>query len=263
MQERIDRSVSWACRRRRSRGVWLASSIAILLLPSLPAMAGDYRSGFDLAITVPDVWLVLTQDEVARHADAFLGGGSDDGGASGRGARSRSEPSPDASVAGHEYEEEADASASVGSGETSVLHAIPPEMRREVFQRIQDGELEIFYRREGQSGTFIDNVNLMLQLTALPESKEQLDSVCAVLPSEFSRVFGRPVGLDSCEVRDMVGRRALYLQFDGAVAGTKTMQYQIQRAPNVTLVLTATASNANVARMLSEFEAMVSSIRFD
>ena len=36
------------------------------------AAAGDYRSGFGFGITVPDVYLVLTAEEVARKADLFL-----------------------------------------------------------------------------------------------------------------------------------------------------------------------------------------------
>ena len=67
----------------------------------------------------------------------------------------------------------------------------------------------------------------------------------------------------NCELRDMVGRRALYLQFDGAIAGTKTLQYQIERNAQVTLVLTATAATPNLPRMLGEFEAMVASMRID
>ena len=82
-----------------------------------------------------------------------------------------------------------------------------------------------------------------------------------VLPGEFSRLFGRIVSLDGCELRTIAGRNALYLEFDGALPGTKTIQYQLQRNPRETLILTATARSIDLPRMLSEFEAMVSSIR--
>ena len=74
-------------------------------------------------------------------------------------------------------------------------------------------------------------------------------------------MFGRPIGLDDCELRAVVGRPSLYLAFDGALAGTKTVQYQVQRSAGETLILTATAKTSNVPRMLGEFEAMVASIR--
>ena len=67
--------------------------------------------------------------------------------------------------------------------------------------------------------------------------------------------------MDACEMRKRVNRSALYLQFDGAVPGTTTLQYHIRSDPNATLVLTATAATANLPRMLSEFEEMIASIR--
>ena len=102
-----------------------------------------------------------------------------------------------------------------------------------------------------------------LRLAELPANDGQLREICQLLPGEFSRMFGRPIALDDCELRAVAGRRSLYLAFDGALVGTKTLQYQVQRANGQTLILTATSKVANVPRMLSEFEAMVASIRPD
>ncbi len=139
--------------------------------------------------------------------------------------------------------------------------SVPPEMRRVVFNRVEAGELEIFYRREGSAESFVDNVNIMTQPADLPGSAHQVEGVCRILPAEFSRVFGRPIGMDSCEMRELMGRPALYLQFDGAIPGTTTLQYQLQRRVGETLVLTATAARSNLARLQGEFEEMVASIR--
>lgn len=138
---------------------------------------------------------------------------------------------------------------------------IPSAMRGEVFARVQRGEIEIFYRTEGVDFDFIDNVNVMVQRARIPTNQAQLDEICSVLPEEFSRMFGRPIGLDDCELRPVVGRSSLYLAFDGALAGTKTLQYQLQRSAGETLILTATAKISNVPRMLGELESMVASIR--
>jgi len=139
--------------------------------------------------------------------------------------------------------------------------SVPAAMREAVFERVEAGQLEIFYRREGMSGSFVDNVNIMRQPADLPATESQLAGVCRVLPGEFSRVFGRPIGMDSCEMRALGTRPALYLQFDGAIPGTTTLQYQLQHRVGETLVLTATASTPNLARMQGEFEEMVGSIR--
>ena len=141
------------------------------------------------------------------------------------------------------------------------LREIPTAMRREVYQRVESGQLEIFYRTEGVDVAFVDNVNVMMQPAELPSNERQLREICQLLPEEFSRIFGRPIGMENCEMRAIAGGSALYLAFDGALLGTKTLQYQIQRGDGMMLILTATATQENLPRMLSEFEGMVSSIR--
>ena len=51
--------------------IWIAGVVFWLGLAAT-AVAGEYRSGFGFGISVPEVWLVLTQGEVAEHADIFL-----------------------------------------------------------------------------------------------------------------------------------------------------------------------------------------------
>lgn len=202
---------------------WLViASVGLLLAigTTRNANAGEHESRFGFAISVPDVWMVFTSDEVVGNAGRFL----EDGGA-------------------------------------SRFEGIPEEMRRAIHDRVQAGELEIFYRSEGTPGSFVENVNVMIQEVALPGTHEQLVGVCRLLPTEFSRIFGRPIGMEACEMRLRADRRALYLQFDGPIPGTTTLQYQLARGPRTTLVLTATAMNENLPRMLSEFEEMVASIR--
>ena len=69
--------------------------------------------------------------------------------------------------------------------------------------------------------------------------------------------------MEACELRERVRRPVLYLQFEGAVPGTTTMQYQLPRDHEGTIVITATTASASLPRMLSEFEGMVESIRID
>ncbi len=195
-----------------------------LALGASPAGAREYRSGFGFGISVPDVWLVLTRGEIERGSQHFL---AVDG-------------SPD-----------------------DALERIPVAMRRTVFERVLAGELEIFYRRENASDAFVDNVNFLLQRTALPASQEQVAGVCRMLPGEFSRIFGRPIAMEACELRERARHPVFYLQFEGAVPGTTTMQYQLPRGRAETLVITATTARASLPRMLSELEGMVESIRID
>lgn len=214
-------------KRSRARLALIAALglVAPLLCAATSGEAVGHRSGFGFEISVPDTWLVLTRGAVSERSDLILG---------------ESDPQ-----------------------NPNVLDVIPEDARRAVLERIERGDLEIFYRRGAVANEFIDNINVMRQSTTFPATPEQVQAICRVLPVEFSRIFGRPIAMDHCEARDMVGRRALYFQFDGAVEGTKSLQYQIERASGDTLVLTATVANARLPQMLGEFEAIVSSIRFD
>jgi hypothetical protein len=202
---------------------WLVIA-GLLVLSTLAvgstARAGEYESGFDFGISVPDVWMVLTRDEMTENAAVFL-----------------------------------------GEGRSSEFASVPLSMRRVIYDRVLAGELEVFYRRAEVSGFFVDNVNVLMQPADLPSTLEELERICQILPTEFSRVFGRPIAMDVCEMRERVSRRALYLQFDGAILGTTTLQYQLQRDDRSTLILTATAATENLPRMLGEFEEMLASIR--
>ncbi|MBY0401973.1 hypothetical protein K2X89_16895 [Myxococcota bacterium] len=209
--------------RRCASGIGLLAGVLVGLLTGV-ASAGEFRSGFGFGISVPDIWLVLTRGEVERNSALFL---EEDGGG-------------------------------VGG-----LDRIPLSMRRTVFDRVLAGELEIFYRRESDSDVFVDNVNFLLQPAELPSTREQLAGVCRLLPGEFSRIFGRPIAMEACEMRDRARRPALYLQFEGAIPGTTTMQYQLPRDHDETLVITATTARASLPRMQDELEGMVESIRID
>jgi len=216
-----------AGRARRARAGLVCLGLSLVsALASAPivARAGEFRSGFGFGISVPDVWLVLTRGEVEQHAELFLDGS--------------------------------------GSG-VDALERIPVAMRRTVFDRVRAGELEIFYRRESETDGFVDNVNFLLQPTEPPMTRDQLVGVCRVLPTEFSRIFGRPISMEACEMRERLFRPVLYLQFEGAVPGTTTMQYQLPRTGVGTIVITATTASVSLPRMLSELEGMVESMRID
>ena len=85
----------------------------------------------------------------------------------------------------------------------------------------------------------------------LPDPPRKSFHVCSVAQS----------GWRIAKCGAIAGGSALYLAFDGALLGTKTLQYQIQRGDGMMLILTATSTENNMPRMLGEFEVMVSSIR--
>jgi hypothetical protein len=53
------------------------------------------------------------------------------------------------------------------------------------------------------------------------------------------------------------------LDFDGMAPGTRSLQVQIQKAPDSIVIVTATAKNERMALLRRDFEAVIASLRFD
>jgi hypothetical protein len=226
-------NLEWRTMKLGSAIPWMAFAWVVAL--AAPVSAAEYESGFGFGISVPDVWLVLTRSEVIESAENFF---ADSGEESGEGPGQES-----------------------GDRGSRALAKVPLAMRQDVFERVRSGEMEMFYRLASEPVRFVDNVNVMKQSANLPNTPEQVLAICRALPTEFSRIFGRPIAVDVCEMRERIGRRALYLQFDGAVPGTTTLHYQLQHGFGETLVFTATTVIANLPSVMGEFEGMISSIR--
>ena len=53
----------------------------------------------------------------------------------------------------------------------------------------------------------------------------------------------------------------LFLEFDGMVEGTRSIQYQIQKSNSVQIIITATCKNTTLDTIRDEFEEIIYSIR--
>jgi hypothetical protein len=137
---------------------------------------------------------------------------------------------------------------------------LPGPLMEQVRPMIREGKVDIFFHPDG-STFFVDNINILKQMgQSLPPVAEN-GALCAALGQELTQAFGRPIAVYACERRKMAGRDSLYLDFDGVVPGTRSLQYQVQRSDNVALIITATAKNETLAVIRSEFEAIMATLR--
>ena len=103
---------------------------------------------------------------------------------------------------------------------------------------------------------------LVLNSNWISDDPRYLKKLCPVMPSELSRAYGKLVGLYQCDARGLNGRTALYLEFDGAVQGTRSMQYQIEKSPTEMVTVTATAKDKTLGQTRADFNRMMRSVRF-
>ena len=125
---------------------------------------------------------------------------------------------------------------------------------------ISSGDVEIYFNEKASDATFADNVNVTKRIGRLPKSASESEKVCKELPAALSKLFGRTINSYECTLRYIGGMNMFYMEFDGVIQGTRSLQYQIAKSPSVLIVFTATCKNERLETMKREFEDIVSSV---
>lgn len=154
----------------------------------------------------------------------------------------------------------ADVSESALEAPTGALANIDPELLADFSRAIRKGEVEVFFRPNGDVQGFTDNVSVRATRGGLPEAPEDILASCDVLARTLSSAYGRTVELAVCEVRQVAGKRSLYVEASGAVEGIHSLQYLIEGARGELLIVTATAVTDTLPSLRGELDAMVGSL---
>jgi hypothetical protein len=137
-----------------------------------------------------------------------------------------------------------------------------PELFRSLKAKVESGSIEMLFDRTTSDSTFADNINVMIRRGRIPDALGQVQQVCEAYPTKLAKFAGRSLNVLRCERRDLGRTDAFYIEYEGVVAGTVTMQYQIPRPNNELLLVTATCKQTSVEKIRPEFEEIVRSIRF-
>ena len=139
---------------------------------------------------------------------------------------------------------------------------VNPELLRSLKAKVESGSIEMLFDRTTSDATFADNINVMVRRGRIPDAQDQVRQVCEAYPTKLAKFTGRNLDVVRCERRELDRTEAFYIEYEGVVAGTITMQYQIPRPNNEVLLVTATCKQASLERIRSEFEEIVRSIKF-
>jgi hypothetical protein len=142
------------------------------------------------------------------------------------------------------------------------LASVNPDRFRELMARVESGSVEMLFSRTTSDAAFADNINVMVRHGQIPVFRDRLAQACEGFSAKLAKTAGRTLAVVHCESRDLGTFKAVYLEYEGVVAGTVTMQYQIQRPNNELLQVTATCRQASLEKVRSEFDEIVRAIRF-
>ena len=130
--------------------------------------------------------------------------------------------------------------------------------------KVESGAFEIVYNRATSDAAFADNVNLRLGgKGAVPNNSDAVKAECTKYAQALAKSAGRTLEIAKCEDRDLGSAKTFYVEYEGRVAGTVTIQYQLVRPDGKLLYVTATCKQSSMDKFRPEFEAIVKSIRFN
>jgi hypothetical protein len=140
-----------------------------------------------------------------------------------------------------------------------VFASIDPGLKA----KVEGGSVEIFYDKTTSDATFSDNINVKLGGQGkIPSSPEAVKAQCTAYAEKLAKAAGRTLAVATCEDRSVGASKAFYVEYEGSVAATVTMQYQLVRPDNKMLFVTATCKRATLDKFRPDFEAIVRSIKF-
>ena len=135
------------------------------------------------------------------------------------------------------------------------------DLLKGVRSQIESGKIECYLNQATADVSFMDNINVMKAIGTIPENDNQLQEACDSIPKLLSSAFGRRIKVFQCKLKNVNGLDCLFLTYEGAVEGTTSLQYVIQKSRSVQIIMTATCKNATLKTIRDEFENIMYSIR--
>jgi hypothetical protein len=129
--------------------------------------------------------------------------------------------------------------------------------------KVQAGAIEIYYDRATSDATFTDYVDVKLgPKSPVPTAPADVTAACTAYGQALAKAAGKTLSIKACGPRDLGTLKALYIEYEGRVAGTVTMQYQLPRPDGRLIYVTATCKEASLDKFRPDFDGIVRSIKF-
>lgn len=132
---------------------------------------------------------------------------------------------------------------------------------RQVEELIRTGKAELLFREDADAA-FASNINIIKQIGRLPD-EDEISVFCRVVGAQLQKVAGRPIEIFACRIAEDLPIHAVYLEFEGMLPQTRSLQYLIRKSENVHVVATATAADASIGGIRGDFDSIVASLRFE
>jgi hypothetical protein len=130
-------------------------------------------------------------------------------------------------------------------------------------KEILAGKAEIYENVLTNYDNFTDHIYVQMDHGGMKPLKAMENAICDLnmLKAAFSRSSGRDVTVYSCSVVKVSSYDAIFMDFDGASPGTRSIQYQIWKPSNDIIILTLTTKNKTLEKLRDDFIAIIYSLK--
>ncbi|OGP54867.1 MAG: hypothetical protein A2Y65_08505 [Deltaproteobacteria bacterium RBG_13_52_11] len=146
--------------------------------------------------------------------------------------------------------------------ESKVFKNFNKVMISKIKDMVTSGQTEVYFNKKTANASFTDNINVIKTIERLPQTISELKQYCAMFQKEIYKYYGVTSKIYKCEFKKMAGLDCSYIIYDGALDGTKNILCQIQKSPNVAIIITASSKNETFEIIRKEFDEMLASLKF-
>jgi hypothetical protein len=147
--------------------------------------------------------------------------------------------------------------------EAEEFKDVNQDLLNNIKNMVASGQAEVYLNKETSNVFFNDNINVVKTIEDLPQTPSELSQYCTQLSDMLAEQLGKRALVYECNFKKIAGTNALYIVVDGVVEGTKSIQVQIPKSPNVTIVITATGKNETYEIISKEFDEIMDSLIFN
>lgn len=120
---------------------------------------------------------------------------------------------------------------------------IDKNLLKQIIYKIKTGNIEIYFNQNTSDLTFSNNINILKQIGKMPTEAADVKKQCTELGTQLSQYFGRKINLYQCKTTTINNKTFFMSEFDCAMSGTRSIQYQFQKSPSVFIIITSTSKD--------------------
>ncbi|MBI4776377.1 MAG: hypothetical protein HY788_19730 [Deltaproteobacteria bacterium] len=135
------------------------------------------------------------------------------------------------------------------------LSAIPSNVLNRVKELLMGEKIDYY-----QSGEPRFTISVYKGTGELPVSSDKVEAFCKSLAEDFDKQGDNGIKLHECSIKQIDGRRAVYLIADDYWKNKKYIQYQIQKGQDEILFVTANSMEKPFSEMSNEFDTIIHSL---